>query len=469
MTGLLHKARRYLFGYDAVESKNRRQAPTGRLRSEDKELLPHQRRKLTSAARDIQRNFTIAAWAIRKHLDYVSTFSFQSRTGNPDLDDRIEVLIDWWSRPVNCDVAARHSLPRLMRLAEERRTVDGDVFFMKMDDGHLQAIEGDRIQTPTSGLPQGVLPTEFVHGIQVDQAGQALGYAVCKRPIMGGDFAFERFIPAHRIIQHAFFDRFDQVRGISPLAAAINTLRDTYEGFDYALAKAKVAQMFALAFYREAVEPVGEVTGEAADGTPATDYETELKSENFGHAPILLDLEPGDRAEFLESRSPSTEFQAFTQMMIQTALKGLDIPYSFFDEAHTNYSGARQALLQYEQSADVKRADMRLFLNSLTDWRLSLFIVDGLLELPRGMTLANLRWEWIARGIPWIDPLKEVNADIAAIGAGLASRTDVLKRQGKYFYDIADQLAAENEYLKSLGLPTNVAAANAQIVEITNG
>jgi len=43
---------RFLFGYDAVESKNRRQAPTGRLRSEDKELLPYQRRKLTSAARD---------------------------------------------------------------------------------------------------------------------------------------------------------------------------------------------------------------------------------------------------------------------------------------------------------------------------------------------------------------------------------------------------------------------------------
>ena len=42
MNGLLRKARRYLFGYDAVESKNRRQASTGRLRSEDKELLPHQ-------------------------------------------------------------------------------------------------------------------------------------------------------------------------------------------------------------------------------------------------------------------------------------------------------------------------------------------------------------------------------------------------------------------------------------------
>jgi capsid protein len=156
-------------------------------------------------------------------------------------------------------------------------------------------------------------------------------------------------------------------------------------------------------------------------------------------------------------------------MMIQTALKGLDIPYSFFDEAHTNYSGARQALLQYEQSADVKRHDVRLMLNNLTGWRLRLFIADGLLELPRGMTLADLRWEWIAKGIPWIDPLKEVNADIAAIGACLASRTDVLKQQGKDFFDVADQLATENEYLDELGLPTNVAAANAQIVEITNG
>jgi lambda family phage portal protein len=466
MAGFLHKARHYLFGYDAVESKNRRQAPTGRLRSEDKELLPHQRRKLTSAARDIHRNFTIAAWAIRKHLDYVSTFSFQSRTGSADLDGRIEDLMDWWSRPANCDVAARHSFPRLVRLAEERRTVDGDVFFLKLSDGRLQAIEGDRVQTPTSGLPQGVLPTEFVHGVQVDDAGQAKAYAVCKRPASGADFMFERLIPAAFVVHHAFFDRFDQVRGISPLAAAINTLRDTYEGFDYAMAKAKVAQMFALAFYREAVEPLGEVTGETedGDGTPEKGYQVD-----FGRGPVLLDLEPGDRAEFLESKSPSTEFQAFTQTMIQTALKGLDIPYSFFDEAHTNYSGARQALLQYEQSADVKRHDVRLMLNNLTAWRLRLFLADGVLELPRGMTLADLRWEWIAKGIPWIDPLKEVNADIAAIGAGLASRTDVLKQQGKDFYDVADQLAAENEYLDSLGLPTNVAAANAQIVEITNG
>ena len=73
--------------------------------------------------------------------------------------------------------------------------------------------------------------------------------------------------------------------------------------------------------------------------------------------------DPGDRAEFLESKSPSTEFQAFSQVMVSVALKALDIPYSFYAENFTNYSGARQALLQYEQSAKIKRMDLQALLD----------------------------------------------------------------------------------------------------------
>jgi hypothetical protein len=42
-----------------------------------------ERRKLISAGRDIHRNFSLAAWMLRKHLDYVSSFTFQCRSGNP--------------------------------------------------------------------------------------------------------------------------------------------------------------------------------------------------------------------------------------------------------------------------------------------------------------------------------------------------------------------------------------------------
>src|SRR6187401_3489249 len=84
--------------YDAVHAKNKRSAPTGILRSEDAELTPADRRKMLSASRTLHRNFTVAAWMIRKHLDYVSTFTFQARTGNDSLDDSLEKLVRWWSQ-----------------------------------------------------------------------------------------------------------------------------------------------------------------------------------------------------------------------------------------------------------------------------------------------------------------------------------------------------------------------------------
>ena len=103
--------------YDAVHAKNKRHAPTGILRWEDNELPPTERRKLLSATRTLHRNFSVAAWMIRKHLDYVSTFSFQARTGNNELDDSLERLVRWWSQPVYFDVTGRFGLQPFTRPA----------------------------------------------------------------------------------------------------------------------------------------------------------------------------------------------------------------------------------------------------------------------------------------------------------------------------------------------------------------
>ena len=79
-------------------------------------------------ARDLNQNFSIAAWAIRRHLDYTSSFTFQPRTGDAELDASLANLMRWYSRPKNCDAASRHSLGEIIRMAEMRRTIDGDVF-----------------------------------------------------------------------------------------------------------------------------------------------------------------------------------------------------------------------------------------------------------------------------------------------------------------------------------------------------
>ena len=367
----------------------------------------------------------------------------------------------------NFDVAGRHTLQRAIRLAEARRTIDGDVLAARMADGRTQWIEGDRIRTGT-GVPESVDPASLVHGIQVDTAGRAIAYAISRRGGSAlnstGSFVFERMLPARNAYLHAYLDRFDQVRGISPVATALNELRDTYEGLDLARCKMKVDQLFALAFYRNASgdDDGGGLPGTAANSDDGSGYEVD-----FGRGPVLLDLDPGDRAEFLTSANPSNQFQTFITATIQIALKALDLPYSFFAENYTNYSGARQALLQYEQSAATKRADNVALLEWLTDWRLALFAADG--ELP-GVDVAQLAglYQWIPKGLAWIDPLKEVLADVQAIGAGLNTRTRILREQGLDFDDLVAELAHEADTLRTAGLPLNLDQANAQITALTS-
>jgi capsid protein len=167
----------------------------------------------------------------------------------------------------------------------------------------------------------------------------------------------------------------------------------------------------------------------------------------------------------MESATPSTEFQQYMKEAIQLALKALDIPFSFYDESHTNFSGSRQALILYQQSVDAKRESLRNLLNALTVWRLSLFIVNGELELPPEITtLDDIDFEWVGCGVPWIDPMKEALANTQMLNNGTTSRQRVCKANGENFYQIVDEIAAENEYLKEKG----VTLAGTQLSVVAN-
>ena len=433
--------------YDGVASKGKRRQPTGQLRREDDELRPNDRKKALSATNSINRNFAVAAWAIRSHLNYVSTFSFQARCENETLNKKIEELVRIRSKPDNFDVTGRYSRQRFIRMAECRRTLDGDMGIAKIFNGRAQAIEGDCVRTPDSGLPTGYTAADFIHGVRTNRIGKPLEYCVCRRGASndvtsgGSRFEFERLVPARNMMMFGYYDRFDQVRGISPLLTAVNSFQDVYEGIDYALAKMKVAQLFGLVFYREKGDEQP-TPGPAEQETDSEGYKVSLD-----RGPFSLDLDAGDKADFLESKSPSSEFQAFSQVVIAIALKSLDIPFSFYDESFTTYSGARQALLQYEASAQIKQQDVRELLDKWMEWQLFLWALDG--ELP-GVDISEVRWEWIGRGLSWIDPLKEVSADIMALNAGLTSRTRLLRSRGEDAQEIARELASEKEMFKGL-------------------
>ncbi len=458
------------FAYEAVVKTKGRKPLTGILQSEDAELPPALRSLLVSGTRDITRNFSVARWMVARHLDYVTTFTFRSRLKDSSDDRWLRSFVEKWSHRKECDVAKRHPLQRQVRMAEGRSVLDGDILLLKTPTGHIQAIEGDRVRSPyAGGLPKGYSGDEFTHGVKLDQYGAAESYIVCNRAKTtdfgkrGSDFTFERIVPADAVIHHGFFDRFDQVRGVTPLSSCLNELRDTYAGTKYALGKLKASQLLGFNVYREsgANLPNQQVD---EDGNPVQQDYTKLP---LGESLWLADLDPGDRMELLESKNPSQEFQAFVQVVISLALKSLDIPFSFFNESFTNYSGARQALLQYQQAAAIRRREVREIYMELTQHRLEIARADG--YMPKGIQPEDFLYggfyTWVASGLPWIDPLKEAQAEAVALGQRTTSRQRVCNSRGEDWFDIADELAEEDAYLSEKGI-TSSAAVDSELTKI---
>jgi capsid protein len=222
----------------------------------------------------------------------------------------------------------------------------------------------------------------------------------------------------------------------------------------------KIEQLIGLVFTREKLGeggPLDDVQEDEEDeeDTDETDDDGNRYTKlDWGGGPVQVDLDPGDDLKFVTSQNPSAQFQQFMQMSIQVCLKALDIPYSFYAENFSNYSGSRQAMLQYNLASSIKRQDGQELLDELTLWRALLWIQDGQLE---GVAPDDLAWQWVPTGLPWIDPLKEIQAQLAALGAKLTSRQRILRESGGGdFDDVVAELDYENKKLEAHNMSAEV-------------
>jgi capsid protein len=405
--------------YDAVEERGRRESPAIRTQSEDRILLPTMRAKLDATAQDLHRNFAVAQWMIRRHLDYVATFTFHARSDDDAFDEQLNQLMADWSQRQRCDAAGRHRFDKIIRLAELQAVLRGDIGLMKLASGQTQGIEGDRIRNPI-GTPYAD-PT-WVHGVKVDEAGKALAYAIHRR-LPYGSYQFERQVAAENLILHGYFDRFDQIRGISPIVTALNPLRDTYEACDLALAKSKVEQLFALAFYRSATEAGGELTEETEHHQRRHDHDRDdlrpQVSGRFRQRPRAARSRSGGPGRVPAIELPQRQLPGLHAARADDRHEGARPALRLFRRSPHQLLQFPRAWLIYERACQDKRDALIEVLTELTRWRVKLWVLDGALKLPKGMTIETVPFEWVPGGMPFWDPSKEMRGNLQAISAGL--------------------------------------------------
>ena len=442
--------------YDALNPKGRRKAPSADTRSEDRHLKDSDRRKLVGGLRELRRNSSLLAWMVRRHLDYVATHTFQAVSGNDAWDDELEAWQKEESAADRFEIRGMLSQAEFVRLAEAMAVIDGDlgVLHVDTDTGRLQGIEGDRIRDPF-GVSVGYDPKSqtWYNGVRVDEMGRPVEYAVHRRYNGDSGLVWERNVPASNLHLHAYADRFDQYRGVSPLASAFNEVRDVYEGMSLHLVQAKVAGLFGMKVTRNADLAMGKVTGgEDADGNEdRSSYDV-----SFGSGPIFMDLDPGDDAAFLDNNNPAANMQDFWKFVTLVALKALDIPFGLFDESSNNFFGNKTAWLSYDRACDVKRDRVQSMLHRTTEFKYRIALRDGRLRPPPGRLRVVMKrpWLWVPRKMPWWRPLEEVTANLKAIDGGLTTPQRVCAEsdQGDW-YDNIDEIARALEYAKKMGVP----------------
>lgn len=131
------------YGYDAVDDPKKRRQAAPTIRSEDIELNPAKRRQLIAQANDCMRNFAIARWAVGKHLDFVSRFTFSAQTKTSFDYELQDLMTEFWNEKELFDIAARHTGDQTIRMTEANAVVRGDHGLAKLKTGHIQQIASD--------------------------------------------------------------------------------------------------------------------------------------------------------------------------------------------------------------------------------------------------------------------------------------------------------------------------------------
>lgn len=437
--------------------------------------------RLRARARDLSKNNDYA----RKFKKMVVTnvvgpvgFKLQARVMNsptqPDqlANDTIEIGFAEWSRRGNCEITGRMSFPDLCRSLAGDFAIDGEFIVRKIRGkaarnawGYaLQHIDVDRLNTNLNRAATRS-SNAIVMGIEIDAYRRPIYYHLyTSHPNDGASGGREcEAVPADDIIHGFLVEYPEQVRGVSQMSAAILTMHHLGEFEQSALLAARKGAD-TLGFF---VSPDGTpppVDGEGADDEPITvsvpgQYDT---------------LPDGYDFKAYDSKYPDAMLADFTKNYLRRMASGLNVAYNGLanDLEGVNFSSIRSGVIdERDQWMTIQNWFAEAFLDVVyADW-LGLSLLNGALTMPNGSPLPAAKrdkfaaHQWQGRRWQWVDPVKDINASLIAIRAGLTSPYTVAGQMGLDLEDVMADLSRANAAAAAAGLPAFAAAEAVSVSE----
>ena len=426
---------------------------------------------LRARSRDLANNNDYA----RKFLQMVETnvvgpdgFILRSLAAKPDRTpdqaDRnaVEESFAAWSAAGQCDTTGTYAFADMQRLLLRAVARDGEALVRRIKDrrypfGYRQQIlDIDRLDTRyNDDLANG---NSISMGVELDGNGLPVAYHLLTRhpgdSLRGGTAASvkrER-VPAADIFHLFRPDRPEQTRGVPWMHTAMTRL-NMLGGYEEA----------ALVAARTGAAKMGFFTSPDGDPLPASDgqddtgeFITDADPGTFGVLPR------GYEFQSFNPDYPQANYDVFVKACLRGIASGLGVAYNTLanDLEGVNFSSIRSGTLEERDNWMViqKWFISAYLIPTFNDWLESALLAGAVLA-PNGFALPASKLykfkahTWQGRRWSWVDPLKDIEASLAAIRAGLNSPQQVAAQMGLDLDDIMEALATANARAREMGLP----------------
>ena len=426
---------------------------------------------ITARARWLVRNNgyavnAVESWAANTAGDGIKPIS---KIADPARKEELQRL--WLAWTDEADAEGLTDFYGLQRRAAREVFMAGEVFFrIRM----RRAGDGLSVPLQLQMLPAEMLPLEQTgiaangnairQGIEFDRIGRRVAYHFFRRhpgdstdPGLAGDIVR---VPASEVIHVIDPIEGGQLRGVSRLAPAIVKLflLDQYD--DAELDRKKVAAMYAMF-----------VTSPAPENPLAPAEDDEMPAGVEISPGQIVRLDPGEDVTVgqpADSGATYEPFQYRTLLQISAAL-GIPYPYLANDMVKGNFSNSRLALIEFRRRVSAWQHSVMVFQLCrpvYARW-MDAAVLSGGLTLPdyEANRVRLLTADWLPTKWDWVDPLKDANAEIAQIEAGLKSRTQAIAERGYDAEQVDREIAAERERERLLGLDFRRPGSPAQGVQ----
>lgn len=406
-------------------------------------------------ARFYRREDPVVSQGVRRLISNIiqDGFNLDVDTGDDALNrDLKQRWWDWSEDPAQCHSEKEFTFQQMERMTLDQQITDGDLFFLPLRSGALQAIEAHRVRTPQRTVKN------VVHGILLDDNAVREEYWVTREdlglshtPIKVSDVAKykARDEEGNRQVLHIYDPyRFSQRRGITAFAPVSFTI-GSHDDIQFAtLVKQQIGALIAILRER------------GADWQPPrrpSQLGQEALEESYAHNRPIEGLaagmdvagEPGEKLSMFSSNVPGPQFREHAMMILTFIAINLDLPVCvlLLDPSETNFSGWRGAMDQARQRwRQMQQQLVQSFHTPVYLWKVRQWITQdaALAKAARRSDIQIFNHTWNPPSWPYLEPLKDAAADELQDTKLLNSKRRIQAARGRDWETISSEIIADN-------------------------